>query len=315
MASRNGRVRLGGGPRSRCDRGAVVRTRHRRYHGGSAWSAARSLTGSSTSDRRPRPLLGGGRRRGSGRWAAGAAGRTAATRPAARPGRTGCGSAGCSPRRPPRRRTTVATNRSQTSAHGWRPRPGTRCSSRGAPLPSARWTCAHANPCGRAWRARRCRRPRCARGRACSARGRPRWGRSRAVGHGPDPGPGDREHVLHRERDAGVLARARDLVGELGRRSGAASGTAGAAPRCGAPRVAAAATERRIRPIGSAPHTRWVTARQGACTASTGTPDRSAKPADRGDVLADRVGPHHQLDAVVAELGGQLERGTRAGSG
>ena len=42
------------------------------------------------------------------------------------------------------------------------------------------------------------------------------------------------------------------------------------------PRVVAAATERRIRPIGSELHTRCVTARQGACMASTGIPNRSA---------------------------------------
>jgi hypothetical protein len=59
-----------------------------------------------------------------------------------------------------------------------------------------------------------------------------------------------------------MLARARDLVGEL----------RGVPPLP----AAAAATERRIRPIGSALQTRCVTARQGACTASTGTPKRSA---------------------------------------
>ena len=55
------------------------------------------------------------------------------------------------------------------------------------------------------------------------------------------------------------------------------------------------------------PHTRWVISRQGAWIGE----DRDAvvvdEPPYRLDLLADRVGADHDLDAVVAQPGGELE--------
>ena len=69
---------------------------------------------------------------------------------------------------------------------------------------------------------------------------------------------------------------------------------------------------------GSVDQTRCVISRQGACTARIGHAVVVGEAAQRLDVLADRIGPHHDLDAVVAEARGDLEgrrRGLRIDGG
>ena len=62
---------------------------------------------------------------------------------------------------------------------------------------------------------------------------------------------------------------------------------------------------------GSVPQTRWVISRVGACSGHDRQPVVVGQPAQGLGVLADRVGPDHDLDAVVAQPGRDLE-GRRA---
>ena len=212
-------------------------------------------------------------------------------------------------------RTTAPPNpdeasSSQTCAHGWVPRPGTRCSSRGAPLPSARCRCAR--PPAHAVQQRESvdagdRRVRqVERVVPVADVGGVEAG---AVGHRPHSAPHDREHVLDGHRDTGVLLGPAHLVvehrgvaalppegrvhhdrpraevaGRGHRAPQALDGVGGPDPLCDGQARRVHGEHRDARRLGEPPHRRHV--------------------------LAEPLGPHHQLDAVVAQLASQHEPGT-----
>ncbi len=181
-----------------------------------------------------------------------------------------------------------------------------------------------------AWpcRPRRCRPSRCATGPACSGRARrradrrtartPRYrapacrrayasarstsARRRRTGR---PGTGT---CSPRPPSRRWTPPARPPAPKILPRSGAATETADAPPRSGR-----RAARRRAR---CDPASRWdwrptPAARSAGTGRAPTTPGPSSAPRalDGVDVLADRFGPHHQLDAVVAEPGGVLEGG------
>ena len=197
-------------------------------------------------------------------------------------------------------------------AHGWSPRPGTRCSSRAEPVPSARCTWASRSPSAGHRQ-----------GVGLDTDGvrevegdvpvvRPTGSQSGRYGSDLAAARPQRVHVLDREPDVGLLGHPRRCRRRTRGRSRAASGTAGGRRRSTHPSVLGGLRARaRASPTGSVPHTRWVTSRHGAWIGE----DRDAvvvgEPAQRVDVLADRVGPDHDLDAVVAEPRGELEGARR----